>query len=96
MIDERYHHGAVSMGNKMFVIGGNITCEVLGSVSGKFIYIKQMVRPETFSRTFSAVIIGCKVIVFPKHTSSVDKKCLIYDVPTIKWTLKEIVVIDTK
>ena len=65
---------------KCFVIGGNITCEVLDSVSRKFTYIKQMIRAETFSRTFSAVIIGCKVIIFPQHSSSEDKKCLIYDV----------------
>ena len=38
MIEERSHHAAVSIGNKMFVIGGSYTtsCEVFDSFSRKF------------------------------------------------------------
>ena len=40
MIERRYYHDSVSMGNKMFVIGGGYTdglgCEVFDSFSRKF------------------------------------------------------------
>ena len=44
MIHHRRCHGAVSMGNKMFVIGGrnNLTCEVFDSVSRRFTNVKEM------------------------------------------------------
>ena len=39
MIKERYCHASVSMGNKLFVIGGfkNTSCEVFDSFSRKFL-----------------------------------------------------------
>ena len=44
MIDIRGRHGSITMGNKMYVIAGNIdfTCEVFDSVSKNFTYIKEM------------------------------------------------------
>ena len=42
IINKRYFHGAVCMGNKLYVIGGkyNATCEVFDSSSMKFASIK--------------------------------------------------------
>ena len=47
----RHDHGAVSMGNKMFLIGGNsrLTSLVFDSVSINFTYIKQLVKPKSFT-----------------------------------------------
>ena len=44
MINERRHHGSVSVGNKMFMIGGrrNTTCEVFDSISRKFTGINKI------------------------------------------------------
>ena len=60
MIRGRHQHVAVSIGNKMFVIGGNwnSTCEVFNCVSRRFTYIKQLSIPESFSCTMSGVSIG--------------------------------------
>ena len=97
MIESRYDHGAVSMGNKMFVIGGkyNLTCEVLNSVSRKFTCIRQLLIPENVGYAMSGLTIGYKIIDFPKYTWSTEKKSLIYDVLTDKWEVKEIELIST-
>ena len=46
MIRSKYEHGSVSMGNKLFVIGGrlDLTCEVFDSVSRTFSNIKERIQ----------------------------------------------------
>ena len=46
MIEERYGHASVSMGDKMFVIDGKLTasCEVFESFSRKFSAIKSEIK----------------------------------------------------
>ena len=67
MNEKRECHGAVSMGNKMFVIGGdmNLTCEVFDSISKKFTYIKELsvVRFSDLD-SVKAITVGSKIIVF--------------------------------
>ena len=59
MNDKRRNHAAVSMGNKLFVIGGIITtsCEVFDSCSRKFINIKSEMKTKTISEHFVLVTI---------------------------------------
>ena len=50
MIDKRYKHAAVSMGNKLFVIGWSYTtnCEVFDSYSRKFTKINSEIKGSNF------------------------------------------------
>ena len=67
MNKDRYDHGSVSMGNKMFVIGGdmNLTCEEFDSVSRKFTYIKELsVGRFSDLDSVKAITVGSKIIVF--------------------------------
>ena len=91
MIKGRSCHGAVSMGNKMFVIGGNLnlTCEVFDSTSRKFTSIKQMLEINNWIYVRSAVIIGSKILVFCSFSKSVKKKYLIYDIVMDMWKVVE-------
>ena len=68
MIKIRSNHGAVSMGNKMFVIGGerNSTSEVFDSISRKFTYITNMLTCAKQIKHVRAVGIDRKIIVFPR------------------------------
>ena len=87
MIEERYCHGTVSMGNKIFVIGGfkhltwNLTCEVFDSSSRKFTNIKQLLglNNRVYYDT-SVVSIGYKILFFYSTSSSANNKFQIYDV----------------
>ena len=65
------------------------------SVSRNFTYIKQLVIHGKFSRTFSAVSIGYKIIAFPGYNSSVVKKCLMHDVLTDKCKLEKFEITST-
>ena len=62
MIERRYRHASVSMGNKIFVIGGYKTsnCEVFDSSSRKFTSIKSLMKID--HSYFQAVCLD-KVIV---------------------------------
>ena len=76
MINERSHHGSVSMGNKMFVIGGvhcNNTCEVFDSISRKFTAIKK-IEVADIVYWLSVISIGNNIFAFPKVCSSEQKK----------------------
>ena len=90
MINERAHHGSVSMGNKMFVIGGNsyATCEVFDNISRKFNAIKKIDVTDIFM--FSVVGIGNKIFAFPADCSSGIKSFYIYDAFKDQWCEIEI------
>ena len=92
MIDERYCHGSVSMGNKLFVIGGNWnkTCEAFDSISRKFTAIKKI--EITYTVMLSVVVIGNKIFAFPKHIqfSCLLKHFYIYDVLNDQWCVKDL------
>ena len=48
MVEERSSHAAVSVSNKMFVIGGykNTNCEIFDSCSRKFTSIYSEISPD--------------------------------------------------
>ena len=90
MIHERYGHGVVSMGNKMFVIGGwqNVAdCEVFDSSSRIFTSIKKMFLVNELDVEPRSVFgIGGKITVFIKRANSVVNKLIqTYDVLENKW-----------
>ena len=93
MINGRINHAAVSMGNKMFVIGGRITtiCEVFDSFSRKFTLIES-VFPRlslTFLNFISkATCIGNSIIVIcEKYTHYYKDTCLYtYKVCKKQWS----------
>ena len=65
MLERRSEHDIVSMGNRMFVIGGRIdnTCEVFDSVTNKFTYIENTpkIKDVDYITNNHLVCIGCKV-----------------------------------
>ena len=88
-MEKRYNHGSVSMGNKMFVIGGyNIsTCEIFDSFSRNFIYTKPMNFTTEYRLPYGVVCIGQTFVVFyKKPTKPYGTKIFIYDVLKNQWT----------
>ena len=64
-IDNRSNHASVSMGNKMFVIGGyyTSTCEIFDSYSTKFTHIKSM-NIQNYHFYYEAVCTGQTIVLF--------------------------------
>ena len=91
MIDGRYKHGAVSLGNKMFVVGGwkTFTCEVFDSSSRKFTSITQLLPVNNLIYDYASVVsIGYKVLYFYSTTDTATNKYQLYDVLKDQWCLK--------
>ena len=92
MVGKRYGHDSVSMGNKMFVIGGKktSTCELFDSRSRKFVILKQ---DSYFRRGFfqseravlNSVCIGNKIIVFIMTPYDSRTTMCIFDVFKQNW-----------
>ena len=93
MINKRSHHGSLSMGNKMFVIGGvyNNTCEVFDSISRKFTAIKEIKGVDMDRLNYLRLVsIGNKIFVFPKlYWCHTFENFHIYDVLKDEWCVKE-------
>ena len=67
MVEERSDHSAVSMGNKMFVIGRNhdLNCEIFDSYSRKFCAFKIKTLDMGYRHTCTrAVCVGNKMKLF--------------------------------
>ena len=69
MIKKRYHHSSVSMGNKMFVVGGGentdeLAGEVFDSFSRKFTYISYATIKGINQYKSEALCVCNKIIVF--------------------------------
>ena len=98
MIEGRFEHGSVSMGNKMFVIGGiwRLSGEVFDSVSRKFTYIKDMLVNHFYEILFvRAVRIGHKIIVFPNRDPTCGK-AYIYNIHKDDWLIRKTFLDDDK
>ena len=88
MIEERSYHAAVSMGNKMFVIGGKYTtsCEVFDSRSRKFSNINSDIYPYLEEYYFDALSIGNHIVVIQKFINPLtETDVYLYDVGKEKW-----------
>ena len=92
MIKERCNHAPVSMGNKMFVIGGwNInSCELFDNISRRFVKLQEL--PEGFraldfqKRT---ICVGSKIMLFIGKDYCTSPKIFMYDINTNDWKVKE-------
>ena len=85
MIEERCNHAAVSMGNKLFVIGGSKTtnCELFDSFSRKFTNINSEIFPILETWYYDAFSIGNNIVVFQEHPT--ETAVYSYDVDKEKW-----------
>ena len=88
MIEIRFNHAAVSMGNKMFVIGGSYTtsCEVFDSYSRKFTKIISEIKDfDVVSTDFKAFSIGNNIVVF--QVTYTETVVYLYDIDKKKWSI---------
>ena len=96
MIEERQNHASVSMGNKLFVIGGyNISsCEVFDSFSRKFTWIESKLPKldSQWSSKYQAVCIANVILLISENKYYSYIKCTTmytYDVKTNHWSEKK-------
>ena len=93
MIETRHSHAAVSMGNKMFVIGGYKTtsCEVFDSFSGNFTEIKSGLKvcDVKDSWYFDAFCIGHYIVVLHSFSRYSETIINLYDACENKWSTIE-------
>ena len=89
MIEEIFNHAAVSMGNKLFVIGETyyINCQVFDSYSRKFTIIYSEIKVSYFAgQQFKAYSIDNFIVAFQQciesHTQTV---VYLYNVDKEKW-----------
>ena len=89
MIEARCFHDAVTMGNKMFVIGGvnTTSCEVFDSFSRKFTLIKPLSTLSTVGDSeFNAVCIENDIFVLHELVDSGTNNMYRYDVDKQTWS----------
>ena len=89
MTDRRYGHSTVSMGNKLFVVGGYKTssCEVFDSKSRKFVILKQVSNMPNFDKNiFKSVCIGDNIVVFIDDVVKFGTQIYSFDVCEEKWS----------
>ena len=90
MIEERYDHAAVSMGNKIYVIGGRktLSCEVFDKLSRSFTLIKSFssLKFTTERWELKALCIANDVFVLHNHWLSKITKVYSYDVGKQTWS----------
>ena len=89
MLEERNDHAAVSMGNKLFVIGGRYTtnCEVFDSFSRKFTEINSRIKFSVIKKWyFDAICIGKYIVVFQRFRYHTNTIIYLYDVFENKWS----------
>ena len=87
MNEKRMDHAAVSMGNKLFVIGGDriSSCEIFDSFSRKFTVINSEITVSAFEHNyFEAHCIGSNIVIF-HHSQSYKSVIYMYDVNKLKW-----------
>ena len=104
MIEKRSCHAAVSMGNKMFVIGGHYTSssEVFDIFSRIFTYIQSLSKIEKNFNDFyvqpRCVSSGDSIVVFnvSKNISfNNEAKIYMYDTASNKFAIAEIIYPET-
>ena len=96
-IERRKNPASVSMGNKLFAVGGycNTSCEVFDSFSRKFTLVEADLSKFIYSWPFNikAVCIGSTILVIIENYVSLKKDITIptmciYDVKNNQWSKK--------
>ena len=97
MIKVRHYHASVSMGNKLFVVGGYNTssCEVFDSYSRKYTLINLDIINSIDTYNFKAVCLGNKILVFATKQFYQETKLFIYDVINDSWSETKITVVNS-
>ena len=85
MINQKFNHASVSMGNKIFVIGRAYTtcCEVFDNFSRILSKIYSEISPHLDDWLFNAFSIGNNIVVF--QTNPTETVVYLYDVDKEKW-----------
>ena len=88
LLEEKYYHGSVAMGNKLYVIGVIETqsCEVFDKISNKFTRIKQFPRDMTSLEVEVFRIHNEIIVKLDRKTDGKEENVFIYDTTTNKWT----------
>ena len=89
IIEKIFSHAAVSMGNKMFIIGGENTpsCEVFDCLSRTFTALKPRPNlPRRISSNSEAFSIGNKIVLLENFTSLKSTTVYMYDVDQDNWS----------
>ena len=92
MIKKRYDHSSVTIGKKLFVIGGydKVCSEVYDSVSRKFtMFNLKLPYAYTFNK-IKTVSFNSKIVVFCVCSSNNTSKLYVYNVDEPNWIKKEI------
>ena len=90
MLEARSHHASVSIGHKLFMIGGTSTnsCEMYDSFTKKFVNIKAIAQfDKKFPKTMHCVTMGSKLIAF---SNDFPLKAAEYDVEKDEWSVKKL------
>ena len=87
MVEKKSDHASVSMGNKMFVIGGHkkSSCEQFDSFSRKFTLLRSFSNLSTIVSYCKAVCIGDYIIIFFGLDCNETKQYM-YDVDKQRWS----------
>ena len=90
---KRGYHSAVSMGNKMFVIGNHVgykNSEVYDKVSNKFSFIKPPATDINCNLVVqrNSYCTGEKLVLFGSWSRE-SVSCFVYDVKKESWSVKE-------
>ena len=97
MIERRSYHASVSMGNKLFVIGGESTtsCEIFDSISRKFTLI-ELKLPKInsyWSSKYQTVCKGNIIFLISEniylYSGCKDTIMYTYDIQTNQWSEKK-------
>ena len=88
MIKRRSSHASVSMGNKLFVIGGNFSkiCEIFDSFSRKFTLIKIKFPEYNFALSLANKVASRGSFIFVISKNNNDTALYIYDVENHCWS----------
>ena len=87
MNEERCDHASVSMGNKMFVIGGygKSTCEIFDSYSRKFCCLKTCSDFINNMFNFQALCVSNRIIIVGIVRVEHQTKMFTYNCKTSEW-----------
>ena len=89
MVEERCGHASVSVGNKLYVVGGSsVNCEVYDHFTDKFVMIKSKLPQavnEAHDLLDQCVAIGSKIWLLNGRKN----KAAVFDIDEKEWSLVE-------
>ena len=85
LIRKRSNHASVSIGNKMFVVGGynNSSIEMFESFSRKFTLLNLPSSSDIYHFTVQAISVGYKIVIFSMYDT--ETTVFTYDIINNQW-----------